>query len=227
MDTATSDQSLLTSDAGTADTTAATEQNADTTATADAGTQPTDKPAEGAKVEDEGTTAEDKKEAPAGAPEKYEAFTLPEGMEVDEELLAEFTPTLKELGLTQAAAQKVMDFAPKLIERTVQQTTAALLDQVGMADRASWSESSRTDKEFGGDKLNENLAVAQKAMTAFGTPELRAVLNKTGLGNHPELIRAFVRAGKAISEDGYVPGGKTTTVANPAVRVYDASNMNP
>ena len=96
-----------------------------------------------------------------------------------------------------------------------------------MTDRASWSESSRTDKEFGGDKLNENLAVAQKAMNAFGTPELRAVLNKTGLGNHPELIRAFVRAGKAISEDTFVPGGKTTTVANPAVRVYDASNMNP
>ena len=124
MDNTTSD-SLLTSDAGTADTTAATEQQADATAAADAGTQPTDKPAEGAKVDGEGTPAEDKKEAPAGAPEKYEAFTLPEGYEVDEQLLNEFTPTLKELGLTQAAAQKVMDFAPNRAHRATNHGCAA------------------------------------------------------------------------------------------------------
>ena len=40
----------------------------------------------------------------------------------------------------------------------------------------------------------------------FGTPELRDVLNMTGLGNHPEIIRAFYRAGKAISEDAFVSG---------------------
>lgn len=164
---------------------------------------------------------------PTGAPETYEAFKLPEGFTLDAELLGEFTPVLKELNLPQEAAQKVIDFAPKVIARTVEQTTAAVLDQLGLKDHASWAQAVKADAEIGGDKLAENLAAAQKAMKAFATPELHAVLKKTGLGNHPELIRAFVKVGKAISEDGFVPGGKTVTTKNPAQSIFDQSNMNP
>ena len=71
---------------------------------------------------------------------------------------------------------------------------------------ASWAEQSQGDTEIGGDRLQENLGVARKALEMFGTPELRDVLNMTGLGNHPEIIRAFYRAGKAISEDAFVSG---------------------
>lgn len=178
----------------------------------------------------EGEQGKDTKDGdkPAGAPEAYEPFKMPEGYAVDEQLLGEFTPVLKELNLTQEAAQKVMDFAPKLIERTVAETQAAVLDQVGLKDHATWAASAKADKEFGGEQFAANLATAKKAIDAFGTPELRDVLRKTGLGNHPEFLRAFYRAGKAISEDSFVPGGKNTSAAaNPATRLYDASNMNP
>ncbi|MEI6907818.1 peptidase, partial [Klebsiella pneumoniae] len=40
----------------------------------------------------------------------------------------------------------------------------------------------------------------------FGTPELKEYLNGTGLGNHPELVKAFIKVGKAMSEDGMVTG---------------------
>ena len=70
-----------------------------------------------------------------------------------------------------------------------------------------WAETAIGEKEFGGERLAENLAVAKKALDTFGTPELRTLLNETGLGNHPELIRAFYKAGKAISEDKFVPAG--------------------
>ena len=46
----------------------------------------------------------------------------------------------------------------------------------------SWTESVKTDKEIGGDKLAENLSVARKALDTFGTPELRDVLNATASG---------------------------------------------
>jgi hypothetical protein len=65
---------------------------------------------------------------------------------------------------------------------------------------------SKGDKEFGGDKLSENLGVAKKALDAFGTAELRSLLNQSGLGDHPEVIRFMYRAGKAISEDRFVGG---------------------
>jgi hypothetical protein len=50
--------------------------------------------------------------------------------------------------------------------------------------------------------------VAKKALDAFGTAELRSLLNESGLGNHPEVIRFMFRAGKAISEDSMVTGTK-------------------
>ena len=75
------------------------------------------------------------------------------------------------------------------------------------AAQDQWTADAKADKEFGGEALAENLSVAKKALDQFGTPELRTLLNDSGLGNHPEIIRAFYRAGKAISEDRFVPAG--------------------
>lgn len=165
-----------------------------------------------------------KSAAPAGAPETYADFTAPDGFEIDKALLGEFTPTLKELNLTQDQAQKVMDFAPKLVTATVEKTTAAVMQAVGLADRDDWAQQVREDQEIGGDKLAENLALAKKALEAFGTPSLTAFLKSTQLGNHPDLIRAFVRAGKAIASDS-ASGGKQASASKASF--YDKSNMNP
>ncbi len=140
-----------------------------------------------------------------GAPEKYE-FQAPEGKEYAEETLKDFSDIAKELNLTQEAAQKLLDkMAPSIQARQMQQVEAI---------RNEWAEAAQADKEFGGEKLTENLSVAKKALDAFGTPELRALLNESGLGNNPEVIRFMFRAGKAISEDSYVgnspgAGGKS------------------
>lgn len=169
------------------------------------------------------TKVEDKAAAKTevvGAPEKYEPFTMPEGYTLDEQLFDEFTPVLKELNLPQAAAQKVMDFAPKLIERTQQSTIAQVLEQTGLKDFPSWAAAVKTDKELGGDKYAENLAVAKKAIDTFGTPELRAVLKQTGLGNHPEVVRAFFKVGKQISEDTFVQGSKAVPKKSTAEVLY-------
>ena len=144
--------------------------------------------------------AEAKAEAkPQAAPEKYE-FKAPEGKQFDAEVLNTYSEVARELNLSQEAAQRVLDaMAPKMAERQVAQIEAI---------RAEWANSSKTDKEFGGEKLSENLSTAKKALDAFGTTELRTLLNESGLGNHPEVIRFMVRAGKAISEDRFVAGTK-------------------
>lgn len=135
---------------------------------------------------------------PQGAPEKYE-FKLPEGIQLDANGTQAFSDVAKELNLTQDAAQKVLDkMGPVIAGRHAEVLTQA---------KAQWVEGAKGDKEFGGEKLTENLAVAKKALDTFGTPELRTLLNESGLGNHPEIIRAFFRAGKAISEDKFVTAG--------------------
>jgi len=143
---------------------------------------------------------------PTSAPEKYE-FKAPEGTSLDDAVIAEYSTVAKELGLSQEAAQKVIDkLAPKLAERT-----AAVQAEAFNAFKNGLEAQTRADKELGGDKLGENLAVAKKALTAFGTPELRKLLDDTGLANHPEVIRVLFKAGKSISEDRFVPGGKQPT----------------
>lgn len=135
---------------------------------------------------------------PTGAPDKYE-FKLPEGIQLDSNGTAAFSEVAKELNLTQEAAQKVLDkMGPVIAGRHAEVLNTA---------KAQWVEGAKGDKEFGGEKLTENLAVAKKALDTFGTPELRTLLNESGLGNHPEIIRAFFRAGKAISEDQFVTAG--------------------
>jgi hypothetical protein len=134
--------------------------------------------------------------APKGAPEKYE-FSAPEGVKYDESVIGQLSEVARELNMPQDAAQKLLDKMGPAI-------AAQQLDAVSKASDA-WTESSKTDKEFGGEKLTENLSIAKKAMEQFGSPELTALL-KGGLGNHPEIIRTFYRVGKAISEDSFVPG---------------------
>jgi hypothetical protein len=140
-------------------------------------------------------------EAPAEI--EYTDFTYPEGTVVDETIQDAFKTAAKEAGLTQAQAQHLTDMG-SLMRTKVMADHQAQQAQV----HNDWAEASRSDKEFGGAKMDENLAIAGKAINAFATPELKALLDSTGIGNHPEMIRVFYRAGKAMSEDNLVPGGK-------------------
>jgi hypothetical protein len=141
-------------------------------------------------------------------PEKYE-FAEPEGVSMDKEVLGEFEGIAKELKLSQEEAQKVSDIGVKL----AQKWEAKQADAIQQA-AAEWAASATADKEYGGDKLTDSLTTAKKALDAFGTPELRTLLNDSRLGNHPEVIRFMVRAGEAISEDRMVTGGAGPATAS-------------
>lgn len=135
---------------------------------------------------------------PQGAPEKYE-FTAPEGAILDAEAVAEFEPLAKELELTNDKAQKLVDFQTKLVQKQQQQWDKTV---------ESWESAIRSDKEIGGEALKQNITAAQRAISEFGTPELKAALDTTRMGNHPELVRVFARIGKAMAEDTFVAGSK-------------------
>jgi hypothetical protein len=145
---------------------------------------------------DETKKDEDRNEEPyRGAPESYE-FAAKDGVEYSAEVLSVFSEVAKEIDLSQEAAQKLIDkVVPAIQERHVAQIKA-LADQ--------WRADSETDPEFGGEKLQENLAFVARAMTQFGSPELKPLLNGALLGDHPEIIRFFYRVGKAVSEDAFV-----------------------
>lgn len=137
----------------------------------------------------------------------------PEGVDFDADVLKAYSEFANELKLPQEAAQKMLEkIAPKMKERAEQQVQEV---------HKQWVDASKSDKEFGGDKLSENLSVAKKALDKFGTPALRALLDESGLGNHPEIVRAFYRAGKAISEDSFVAPSKQGVKADAPMNFND------
>lgn len=147
-----------------------------------------------------------------GAPEAY-AFKAPEGKEFNSDVLSNFEQAARELNLSQDAAQTILDKVAPAIEAAQQKA----LD----ATKAQWETDTRNDPELGGAKLDANLATAKKALEAFGSPELKNLLNDSGLGNHPEVIRMFAKAGKAISEDTFVAGRQSPAAsAQPASVLY-------
>ena len=137
-------------------------------------------------------------ETKQGAPENYEfnSKVADAPQELDSEVLNAFGDVAKELNLPQEDAQKVLD----KVAPVIQERQAKMLEQV----RADWASESQSDEEFGGEALTENLNVAKQALDAFGTDAFKSLLQETGFGNHPEIIRFMYRAGKAISEDSYV-----------------------
>ncbi len=134
-------------------------------------------------------------------PETYD-LKGPEGTELDADLVKEFAPIAKELGLTNEAAQKLVDLYAKgatgVVARQQEQWTAQV---------AEWAAAARADAEFGGAAYDASVVIAQKAVAAFGTPAFKAMLDASGFGNHPEWIRFAFRAGKTIKEGDFIQGG--------------------
>jgi hypothetical protein len=175
------------------------------------------KPGEAKAPEGEAKDGEGKSDGKeTTVPEKYE-FKMPEGVELDTAAAEEFSVLAKELKLDQATAQKVADIAAKMQQKQADAQAQTV---------KGWAESSKADKEFGGDNLQQNLSVAQKAIDTFGSSELKTMLKESGLGNHPEIIRFAFKAGKAISEDGFVKAGARTSTPAATLEKQLYPNMN-
>lgn len=160
----------------------------------------------------EGETGEGGESSKTDEPIEYTDFSMPEGVSLDEELLGNATPLFQEAGLSQEMAQKFVDFYSGIRAGETQAQESAIADQI-----SSWGEQAKADTEFGGEKFDENIAQALRALDKFGTPELRKVLDETGLGNHPEVIRLAFRVGATVTEDR-PEGDSAASAATPKTR---------
>ena len=134
-----------------------------------------------------------------------ENITLPENLEISEEDWNAVSEVFKGAGttLTKDVAQKLVDLEASRLERFSSEQAKAHEERV-----KSWAEDTKKDKEIGGAKFDENLAAAEQAVKALATPELKELLDNTGLGNHPEMVRLFVKLSPLVREDqGLSTGG--------------------
>jgi hypothetical protein len=148
-----------------------------------------------------------------GAPEKYE-FDLGEGVTFDQQAFDAFEPVLREMDLSQDAANRLLGGYAEKVLPVLQERADAQASQAGEELRADWAKQTMADKEIGGAKLEESKAMAARAMARFlpqneDGQRFRTFLNESGLGNHPEMMRMLSRAGRELGEASADPGSKT------------------
>ena len=141
---------------------------------------------------------------PAGAPEKYD-FKAPDGVKLDQGMIDDFSKLAKEANMTNEAAQKFVDMQLKSVSAW-EKTQAEAQAKANTDMIEGWKAESTADKEIGGANLPQNSALAIKALTKYGTPELVKLLDDSGLGNHKELFRLLYRIGKDIKEPNLLEG---------------------
>lgn len=168
-------------------------------------------PAPAAEKNEDGTDKKDDADKePEGAPDVYEEFKAPDGIELDAEVLPEIHEVFKDLGLSQEKAQEVfskfLDIQQKLAGTPEQQMAAA--EQQIVALNTKLAEECKNLPGIGGEKFGESLAMASKVMQNFGTPEFRSLIAYTGVGSHPEFFKMMVAIGSKMSPDNFVQGGE-------------------
>ena len=164
----------------------------------------------------------DEGEEKDGVPDEYK-FEAPEGMEVNEEALTQFAETAKELQLSQAQYQSLIEYD---LQRQAD-AAKAMSDQYNNRV-AEWATEAKADKTIGGEALDENLGLAKRAIETFGDDDLAQIMaapsvenpDGLGLGNHPAMIRLFYRVGKSISESSLVTGDSKVEGPSALERMY-------
>jgi|TARA_R110000824_G_scaffold15883_3_gene66588 hypothetical protein len=136
-------------------------------------------------------------------PVSYDDLVMPDGMELDENMLGEFKGIAAEMndgkGLSKDDAQKLVDFRAK----TVKEATGEWETKF-----SEWRGELLSDKEIGGDKFKEStvpnvLAAAER----YGDKDMLALLQTNKMyGENPSLIRMLNRVGETLRADQHVRG---------------------
>lgn len=167
------------------------------------------------------------KEVPQQSPEKYEAFKMPEGMELPEETFGKLAEYGKKFNMSQEALQNGVDLMAQQFEGYKTQYEEGLVNQ-WKDNVKSWEQQSKSNPEFGGAKFAESVALAQQAIRTFATPELVKMLNN-GLGNNPDVIKTFLNIGRKLSEDSLVKASTDSAPEKSAAQLlfgqYERTNQ--
>lgn len=150
----------------------------------------------GNDTKNEDTLLGSKDEAKTVEPVQYTDFTISEDSQINEEVLQEFKNIAAESGVPQEKAQALLDLAAKNSQKAIenQQNEYAKV-------REGWVKEIKEDSEFGGINFKETLIRAQRTLNNFGGEELTDLLNSSGLGDNPHVIKMLAKIDNKLGED--------------------------
>lgn len=162
-------------------------------------------------------------EEPAPPPE-YEPFKAPEGITLQAEKVTEFTKLLADLetkgkadhSLVQEFGQKAVDFHINEVKKVAEDLTK-LYQNTWERQKVAWKEQFLADPEIGGKRWQSTVDSALTFVRTHGgtgeqQKEFRNLMESSGLGNHPVMIRILASAGRAMKEGEPLAASKPVQV---------------
>jgi hypothetical protein len=119
--------------------------------------------------------------------------------------LEDVTSFAKEHKIDVATAEKILARENNLVKEVLSEQEKAHTQNI-----QTWINEAKADQEIGGEKLKESAEMSRRALKSFGSEGLEKILNETGYGNHPEVLRIFSRIGRVMANDKMVKGGNET-----------------
>jgi hypothetical protein len=160
-----------------------------------------------AKVEGDTT----KTEPPAGAPEAYQPWKVPEGYELDTGVADAGSKIFKELNLTQDQAQKLVDFYSEHSIKSVKERDDAVTN-FWKTTHDEWRAAMKSDPVLGklaGDDGNFGptspvVVTVNRALDGLQNPKLvsdfKDAMELTGAGNNPAFVRVLYALASKVTE---------------------------
>ena len=112
--------------------------------------------------------------------------------------LDDFRNIAHNLGLSQNQAEKILDMYSQANYDQMQEAETRHGEMQAQGINA-------LQKEWG-KSYNENVELARRAFTNFASKEALDIMEDSGLGNHPEIVKMFSKIGNLLKEDGIMVG---------------------
>lgn len=162
---------------------------------------------ESEEEDDDSEKKEKKEEEKVGKKKEKETeieydLKAPENSFLLQERIDEIAEYAKKHKISNEVAQTMIDRENEAVTQYKENSQTQLKNLV----ETEWPKEAKADKEIGGDKFPENVELAKRAFKEFGSDKFRQILNETGYGNHPEMIRTFSRIGRLLADDKLVIG---------------------
>lgn len=166
-------------------------------------------PTDGANAQQVEQTAEaaeavktDTPEVKAPDPVSWEALKLPDTLSANEETQKAFVELMNKDMSPVERSQALVDIAGKMAQN-FQESAVAEWEKV----KNEWHDAARADPEIGGDKLDPTLGRISKLIDQFGGDEIRKVMDLTGAGDNPQMIKFLNKIALQLTEGGPTNGG--------------------
>jgi len=155
------------------------------------------------------------------APDGYK-FDTPEGINKNIQITPELEGAYKDvafkLGLTAEQAAGLRMYHLDSLSQQISTSEKAREDALLKAQ-------TELRNEFGG-KYDGMISTAVKVVDKFGGQEVKDLMNDSGLGNHPAVIKMMSKIGSKLSEDSIANTGSSDLLMSPAQAKAEIAKIN-